>query len=145
MQWFLSNPESGLLNLEAHQIALAIVKNMLDENYFRTAQKTIEREPPSFKIGNKVYFKKQMTRKMGPQMETWIQDCLYWACWTLPGHQKSGHRKDEVIQPQGHSTWTTSRVLKHWHTIQQSRKIHQPPCTLANHHTEQLKMNTLLM
>ena len=51
MHWFLGDPESGLLNLEAHQLALAIVKKTLDENCFRTAQKTMDREPPSFKTG----------------------------------------------------------------------------------------------
>ena len=30
---------------------------MLEENCFRTAQKTTDREPPSNKIGNRVYFK----------------------------------------------------------------------------------------
>ena len=49
--------ESGLLNSEAHHLALAIGKKTLDENCFRTAQKTTDREPPSFKIGNRVYFK----------------------------------------------------------------------------------------
>ena len=39
MQWFLGDPESGLLNLEAHHLALAIAKKTLDENLFRTAQK----------------------------------------------------------------------------------------------------------
>ena len=40
MQQFLGNPESGLLNLEAHQLALVTAKKILDENCFRTAQKT---------------------------------------------------------------------------------------------------------
>ena len=55
---------------------LAIAKKTLDENHFTTAQKTMDRKPPSFKIGNRV-FQKQTTRQMVPQMETWIQDCLY--------------------------------------------------------------------
>ena len=59
MQQFLGNPESGLLNLEAHCLALAIAKKTLDENHLRTAQKTMDREPPSFKIGDRVYFKKK--------------------------------------------------------------------------------------
>ena len=57
MQYFLGDPESGILNLEAHIIALAIAKKTLDENYLRTAQKTMDREPPSFKLSNRVYFK----------------------------------------------------------------------------------------
>ena len=37
MQWFLGNPESGLglLNLEAHHLALAIAKKTLDEKPFQ--------------------------------------------------------------------------------------------------------------
>ena len=42
---------------KTHQLALAIAKKTLDDNCFRTAQKTIDREPLSFKIGNRVYFK----------------------------------------------------------------------------------------
>ena len=42
MQWFLGDPESRLLNLEVHCLALAIAKKTLDENCFRTAQKTTE-------------------------------------------------------------------------------------------------------
>ena len=52
MQCFLGNPESGLLNLEANQLTLAIAKKTLYENCFSTDQKTIDREPPSFKLGN---------------------------------------------------------------------------------------------
>ena len=37
MQQFLGNPESGLLNLEAHHLTLVITKKTLDENCFRTA------------------------------------------------------------------------------------------------------------
>ena len=63
MQQFLGDPESGLLNLEAHQLALAIEKKPLDENCFRSAQKTMDREPPSFNIGDRVYFKKKQPVK----------------------------------------------------------------------------------
>ena len=57
MQQFLGNPESGLLNLEAHPLALAITKKTHDKDHFRTAQKTTNREPPSFKIGDRVFQK----------------------------------------------------------------------------------------
>ena len=40
MQCFLGNPDSGMLNLETHRLALAIAKKTLDENRFKTAQKT---------------------------------------------------------------------------------------------------------
>ena len=137
MQWFVGDPESGLLSLETSWLALAIVKKTPDEDYFRTAQKTMDRKPPSFKIGNRAYFKNKQLWKWGPQVETWILDCLYWAQWTLPTHWKSGHRENKVMQHQGYSTWTTSGILKHWHTIHQSQ--------LTSHHPQQLKTNTLLM
>ena len=63
MQCFLSNPESGLLNLEAHWLALAIAMKKWDENHFRISQKTMDREPPSFKIGDRVYFKNKQPGK----------------------------------------------------------------------------------
>ena len=57
MQHFLGDPDSGMLNLEAHRLALAIAKKTLDENRFKTAQKFMDQTPPSFKVGNRVYFK----------------------------------------------------------------------------------------
>ena len=75
MQLFLGDPESGLLNLEAHHLALAIAKKTLDENCFRTAQKSTDREPPSFKICDRVYFKNKQPGKWDLIMETWIQNC----------------------------------------------------------------------
>ena len=41
MQHFLGDPDSGMLNLETHRLALAIAKKTLDENRFKTAQKTM--------------------------------------------------------------------------------------------------------
>ena len=46
-----------MLNHEAHRLALAIAKKTLDENHFKIAQKTMDRTPPSFKMGYRVYFK----------------------------------------------------------------------------------------
>ena len=63
MQSFLGDPDSGMLNLEVHRLALAIAKKMLDENCFKTAQKTMDRTPPSFKIGDRVYFKNKHPHK----------------------------------------------------------------------------------
>ena len=63
IQQSLGGSESGLLNLEAHHLALAIAKKSLDENCFRTAQETTNREPPSFKIGDRVYFKNKQPGK----------------------------------------------------------------------------------
>ena len=66
VQWFLGDPDSGMLNLEAHRLTLATAKKTLDENHFNTAQKTMDRTPPSFKLGDRVYFKKQAAWQMGP-------------------------------------------------------------------------------
>ena len=52
-----------MINLEAHRLALAITKKTLDEKCFKTAQKTMDRQPPSFKIGDRVYFKNSQPRK----------------------------------------------------------------------------------
>ena len=57
MQHFLGDPDSGMLNLEAHRLALAIAKKTLDENRFKTAPKTMDQTPSSYKIGERVYFK----------------------------------------------------------------------------------------
>ena len=52
-----------MLNLEAHRLALAIAKKTLDENHFITAQKTTDRQLPSFKIGDRVYFRNKQPSK----------------------------------------------------------------------------------
>ena len=63
MQGFLGDPDSGMLNLEAHRLALATAKKMLDENCFKTAQKTMDRTPSSFKVGDRVHFKNKQPSK----------------------------------------------------------------------------------
>ena len=57
MQYFLVEAESGRLNLENHHLTLAIAKKILDKNHFKNAQKTTDRKPPSFQLGDRVYFK----------------------------------------------------------------------------------------
>ena len=59
----LGDPESGLLNLDAHHLALVIAKKTLDENCFRTAQKTTNRDAPSFQTDERVYFKSKQPGK----------------------------------------------------------------------------------
>ena len=63
MQPFLGYPDSGMLNPEAQRLALAITKITLDENHFKTVQKILDRTPPSFKIGDRVYFKNKQSNK----------------------------------------------------------------------------------
>ena len=45
-------------NLEAHRLVIAIAKKTLDENLFKTTQKTTDSQSLPFKIGDRVYFKK---------------------------------------------------------------------------------------
>ena len=63
MQQFSGDPDSGMLNLEAHRLALAIAKKTLDENHFKIVQKTTDRTTLSFKIGDRVYFKNKQPSK----------------------------------------------------------------------------------
>ena len=49
MQQFVGDPESGILNLEAHRLALAIAKKNLDDNCFKAVHKTMDRTPPPSK------------------------------------------------------------------------------------------------
>ena len=57
------HPDSGMLNLETHRLALAIAKKALDENWFTATQKTMARGKPSFKVGDHVYFKNKQPGK----------------------------------------------------------------------------------
>ena len=52
-----------MLNHKAHRLTIAIAKKTLDENHFRTAQKTTDKQPPFFKIGDRVYFKNKQPGK----------------------------------------------------------------------------------
>ena len=72
MQCFLGDPESGMLNLETHCLALAIVKKTLYENRFKTAHKTVDHIPPSFKIGDQSVLQEYTTWQKGPEMATRI-------------------------------------------------------------------------
>ena len=63
MQHFLGDPDSGMLNLETHRLALTITKKTLDENRFKTAQKTMAQEKPAFQVGDHVYFKNKQPGK----------------------------------------------------------------------------------
>ena len=63
MQCFLGDPESSMLNLETHRLALAIAKKTLDENRFKAVQKTMSRDKLAFQIGVCVYFKNNQPGK----------------------------------------------------------------------------------
>ena len=145
MQWFLGDPDSGMLNVEAHRLALAITKKTLDENCFRTAQRTMDRQTPSFKIGDRVYFKNKQPGKWNLKIETWINNCPNWAWWTFSAHQKPGYQESVILQCEGCSTWTSSRISEHRHTIWQSWKICQPPCKFTYYLSQWLMITTPCM
>ena len=63
MQHFLRDPNSGMLNLETHRLALAIAKKTLDENRFTATQKTMAQDKWAFQIGDCVYFKNKQPGK----------------------------------------------------------------------------------
>ena len=63
MQCFLGDPDSSILSLETHRLALAIAKKTLDENRFKTAQKTTARDKPVFQVGDHGYFKNKQPGK----------------------------------------------------------------------------------
>ena len=63
MQHFLGDPDSCLLNLEMHRLALAIAKKTLDKNRFKTAKKTMAWKNPAFQVGDQVYFKNKQPGK----------------------------------------------------------------------------------
>ena len=63
MQHFLGDPNSGMLNLETHRLALVIAKKTLDENRFTATQTMMARDKPAFQIGDCVYFKNKQPGK----------------------------------------------------------------------------------
>ena len=74
MQCFLGDPDSGMLNLETHWLALAIAKKTLYENRFTATQKTMARDKLAFQIGDCIYFKNKQPSKWDLK---WIQNCLH--------------------------------------------------------------------
>ena len=58
------------------------MKKTQDENHLRNTEKTTDRKPPSFQLGDRVYFKNKQKSKMGLKMETQIQDF----CIECDGH-----------------------------------------------------------
>ena len=59
----LGRSRFGNAELGSHRPTLAIAKKTLDEYHFKTTQKTTDRTSPSFKIGDRVYFKNKHPSK----------------------------------------------------------------------------------
>ena len=118
MQCFLGDPESRMLNLETHRLALAIAKKTLDKNRFKMSQKTMERTPPSFKIGDCMYFKNKQPSKWNLKWRPGYRI----VCIECDGHflhienQATGkvcscNMKDIILEP-------PIEFLEHRHSIQ---------------------------
>ena len=96
--------------MEAHGLALAIAKKTLEKNHFRTVQKTMDREPPSFKIGDRVYLKNnQANGTSNGDLDTGLSilsmmDITYTLKITLLEKTKSCNIKDVVQWNSGTST-----------------------------------------
>ena len=112
IQCFLGDPESGKLNLENHQLTLAIAKKTLDENCFRNAQKTTDRKPPSFQLGDRVYFKNKQPGK-----------------WDLKW--RPGYRIFQ-IEHDGHYLHIENQAMEKIRSCNVKDIIHEPPIEFWN-------------
>ena len=59
MQHFLGDPDSGMIKLETHRLALTIAKKTLDKNRLMATQKTMARDKPNFPSRRSCIFQKQ--------------------------------------------------------------------------------------
>ena len=116
MQCLLGDPDSRTLKLEAHRLVLAIAKKTLDENRFKTAQKTMDQTPPSFKIGNRVYFKNKQPGK-------WDLNCR-------PGYIIV------CIEHNGHFLHIENQATRKVHSCKVKNIILEPPIEFWNIDTQ---------
>ena len=124
MQHFLGDPDSSKLNLETHRLALATAKKTLDENRFSVRQKTLARNKPAFQIGNHVYFKNKQPGKWDLKWRPGYRFCPNWVWQTLHPHRKPSHRKNTILQCQGHYTRTSHWFLEYRYSVWQSQLLH---------------------
>ena len=111
LQCFLGDADSGMLNLETHRLALAIAKKTLNENRFKTAQKTMARDKPAFQVGDHVYFKNKQPGKWDlkwrPRNRIVHIECN--------GHfihiENQATGKNMILQCNGYYTGTANRIL----------------------------------
>ena len=113
-----------MLNLETHRLALAIAKKTLDEYRFKTAQKTMARDKPTFQVEDCVYFKNKQPGKWDLKWRPRYKI----VCFEHDGHfmhienQATGKMQScnvtDVILEQPH------RILGCRHPIQQSWEIY---------------------
>ena len=137
MQCFLGDPDSGMLNLETHRLALAIAKETWDENRFTATQKTMVWDKPAFQVGDRVYFKNEQPGKWDLKWRPGYRIvCIeHNRHFIHIGNQATGkiwscNITDIILEP-------TNRILECWYSIWQ-RYINHP----TNLPTIQLKDTT---
>ena len=109
-------PPMGVLNLKAHRLALAIVKKTLNENHFRSAQKTTDRQPPSFQIGDRVYFKNKQPSK--------------WDLKRRPGH------RTVLLEHDGHFLHIEDQATGKVQSCNVKNVVHESPIEFWNIDTQ---------
>ena len=57
---------------------------------------------------------------MGPNVESWLQDCLHRVQKTLPTHRKSSYRENKTLQHHRCCTQATSQAMECIHNVWQS-------------------------
>ena len=117
MQHFLGDPDSGMLKLETHRLALAIAKKTLDENRFTATQKMMARDKPAFQVGDHVYFKNKQPGKWDLKWRPGYRIVHIEHQWTFHTYQKPSHWKNMILQCNGHYPGTTNRILEYRYSI----------------------------
>ena len=124
MQHFLGDPDSGMLKLETHRLALAIAKKTFDENRFTATQKTMAWDKPAFQVRDCVYFKNMQPDKWDLKWRPGYRI----VCIECNGHfihiRESGHWEHMILQCYRHHLGTTNRILECWYSIWQSWVIY---------------------
>ena len=127
MQQVIGDPESRMLNLEVHRLTLAIAKKTLDKNCFKIVQETMDRTSPSFKVGDRVYFKNKQPGKWDlkwrPRYR--IVQIEHDRHFLHIENQASGKNQSCNVN---HCTGTTCWTVEYQHSVWQSWKIYQSPC-----------------
>ena len=118
-----------MINLKAHRLTLAITKKTLDENCFKTAQQTMYRQQPSFKFGDRVYFKNKQPDKWDLKMRPGYR-IVQIECQTLYAHRKPSNQKSMILQCEGCSSQTSCRILEYRYTIGRAGKYVNHPANL---------------
>ena len=135
LQWFLSDPDSGHLDPESHCLALAIAKKTLDKNHFKHAQKMIHHTPPSFKVGNRVFFKNKIPGKWHLKWRAGYRI----VCIEPDSHylhlENQATGKTRICNVKNVCTWTASQAMECGHNVWQSWIIYKSSGKSSHYYT----------